>query len=123
MGFDSPKPLGEGETGGHTALPMWMDFMRDALKDIPETDFNQPTGFADGRGPNGMVRDGSYDDYHTDQANKRSGKPAKKKPKKAVVRSTDSGRTPSHRDDDTDEGADFSAPSGGGGGKSVEPLF
>jgi len=31
VGFDEKKNLGENETGGHAALPIWMDFMREAL--------------------------------------------------------------------------------------------
>lgn len=44
MGFDSSLPLGHGETGGHAALPMWIDFMREALKGQPEQQFPQPDG-------------------------------------------------------------------------------
>ena len=36
VGFDSPKTLGRYETGGRAALPMWIDFMKEALKDVPE---------------------------------------------------------------------------------------
>jgi len=33
VGFDEKKPLGNDETGGRTALPIWMDFMRVAIAD------------------------------------------------------------------------------------------
>src|SRR5262249_14198007 len=33
VGFDEKKPLGNNETGGRTALPIWMDFMRAAIAD------------------------------------------------------------------------------------------
>jgi penicillin-binding protein 1A len=33
IGFDEKRALGKDETGGHTALPMWIDFMRVALAD------------------------------------------------------------------------------------------
>jgi len=36
VGFDQLTPMGHSETGGHAALPMWIDFMRDALKGRPE---------------------------------------------------------------------------------------
>jgi penicillin-binding protein 1A len=36
VGFDQPVSLGRGETGGRTALPVWIDFMRDALAGVPE---------------------------------------------------------------------------------------
>jgi penicillin-binding protein 1A len=44
VGFDSTKSLGSSETGGKAALPMWIDFMRTALKDIPEVPLQQPDG-------------------------------------------------------------------------------
>lgn len=37
MGFDQPKSMGQGETGGGAALPIWIDFMRYALEDQAET--------------------------------------------------------------------------------------
>jgi penicillin-binding protein 1A len=33
VGFDEKKELGENETGGHAALPIWMDFMREVVAD------------------------------------------------------------------------------------------
>lgn len=36
IGFDQPVSLGRAETGGRTALPVWIDFMRVALEGIPE---------------------------------------------------------------------------------------
>jgi penicillin-binding protein 1A len=33
VGFDEKKPLGPKETGGQTALPIWMQFMRAAIAD------------------------------------------------------------------------------------------
>ena len=44
LGFDQPAPLGRGEVGGRAALPMWMDFMRVALKDEPQTRQPRPPG-------------------------------------------------------------------------------
>ncbi len=35
VGYDQPRSLGERETGGGLALPIWMDFMREALKKVP----------------------------------------------------------------------------------------
>ncbi|MBP6019432.1 MAG: PBP1A family penicillin-binding protein [Burkholderiaceae bacterium] len=37
MGFDQPRSLGSGETGGGVSLPIWLDYMRVALKDQPQT--------------------------------------------------------------------------------------
>lgn len=36
VGYDQPTPLGKGEVGGRTALPMWVDFMRGALKGVAD---------------------------------------------------------------------------------------
>jgi penicillin-binding protein 1A len=44
IGFDQPKRLGNGETGGSAALPMWIDYMAKALKDIPESIAAPPEG-------------------------------------------------------------------------------
>lgn len=42
VGFDQPQSL--HEYGAQAALPMWMDFIQDALKDKPEHLFEQPPG-------------------------------------------------------------------------------
>ena len=44
VGFDSNKPLGNRETGARAALPMWVDFMGNALKGVPEVPYPQPSG-------------------------------------------------------------------------------
>ncbi|HET8706224.1 MAG TPA: penicillin-binding protein 1A [Pseudomonadales bacterium] len=44
VGFDNPEPLGKGEFGGVAALPIWMDYMHDALQGVPETMQKQPDG-------------------------------------------------------------------------------
>jgi len=36
MGFDQPKSLGSRETGGGIAMPIWVEYMGDALKGVPE---------------------------------------------------------------------------------------
>ncbi|MEQ1638007.1 MAG: penicillin-binding protein 1A [Methylococcales bacterium] len=36
LGYDNPTSLGSRETGGDAALPMWMSFMREALKGVPQ---------------------------------------------------------------------------------------
>ncbi len=41
-GFDTPKPMGNSETGGKAALPIWVDYMRVALEGIPELPLKQP---------------------------------------------------------------------------------
>jgi penicillin-binding protein 1A len=45
VGYDTYEmPMGKYETGGHTALPIWMDFMSAALKGRPNRDYPQPEG-------------------------------------------------------------------------------
>lgn len=44
VGFDSFRPLGRKEVGGRVALPAWIDFMRVALKDVPEQGWDLPEG-------------------------------------------------------------------------------
>lgn len=42
MGFDQPRSLGDNETGGGAALPIWMDYMSKVLKDVPEATYPLP---------------------------------------------------------------------------------
>lgn len=44
VGFDKPKRLGRGETGGSTALPIWIKYMEYALKELPVTELQIPDG-------------------------------------------------------------------------------
>jgi len=44
LGFDRLKPLGSRETGGGAALPMWVSYMREALRGLPEHNLEQPSG-------------------------------------------------------------------------------
>jgi penicillin-binding protein 1A len=44
VGFDQERPLGEQEEGGKTALPMWIYFMEEALRDRPEHRQSEPPG-------------------------------------------------------------------------------
>ncbi|HEX8902932.1 PBP1A family penicillin-binding protein [Vitreimonas sp.] len=43
-GFDTPRDMGEGETGGRISAPIFRDFMREALRDTPPTPFRIPSG-------------------------------------------------------------------------------
>jgi penicillin-binding protein 1A len=44
VGFDQERSLGPGEEGGRTALPMWVYFMAEALKGVPEQRRAAPPG-------------------------------------------------------------------------------
>lgn len=51
MGFDQPKKLGSGETGGAAALPIWIGYMQRALRDVPVSLPTAPEGLvASGKG-------------------------------------------------------------------------
>ena len=44
VGFDSERSLGRGELGGTAALPIWIDYMLEAHKELPKVDFEIPPG-------------------------------------------------------------------------------
>ncbi|AZR81125.1 penicillin-binding protein 1A [Thiomicrospira sp. S5] len=44
VGFDTPTTLGRSEVGGRAALPIWIDYMREALKPYPNAPFGLPEG-------------------------------------------------------------------------------
>ena len=44
IGFDQERSLGDNEEGGRTALPMWVGFMEEALRDRPEHRLPEPPG-------------------------------------------------------------------------------
>jgi penicillin-binding protein 1A len=44
IGYDQPRPLGPGETGGTSALPMWMHYMAEALRGQPDASYAMPEG-------------------------------------------------------------------------------
>ena len=44
VGFDNFTPLGRREFGGTAALPIWIEFMRQAMEDMPEKNRVTPTG-------------------------------------------------------------------------------
>jgi penicillin-binding protein 1A len=44
IGYDNPRKLGDNETGGGLALPIWIDYMRHALKGVPVEQYSAPEG-------------------------------------------------------------------------------
>ena len=44
IGYDNPRKLGDNETGGGLALPIWIDYMRHALKGVPVEPYSAPEG-------------------------------------------------------------------------------
>jgi penicillin-binding protein 1A len=65
IGYDQPKSLGDRETGGGLALPIWVNYMGKALKDEPMVTRTMPLGLIEANGdyyyseypPGGAVRD------------------------------------------------------------------
>ena len=51
IGYDTPRKLGDRETGGGLALPVWIEFMQHALRGVP---LQQPEP------PEGVVQEGPY---------------------------------------------------------------
>ena len=49
VGFDQSQPLGEGEEGSRTAVPIWVDFMRGALAGTPQRGWPMPEGLVQAR--------------------------------------------------------------------------
>jgi penicillin-binding protein 1A len=44
VGFDQPRKLGDRETGGGLALPIWINYMATALKGMPDRPVTPPAG-------------------------------------------------------------------------------
>ena len=44
IGYDTPRKLGDNETGGGLSLPVWIRFMQHALSKVPDTDLPTPRG-------------------------------------------------------------------------------
>ena len=44
VGFDEKRTMGEKETGARVALPVWIEFMTEALKGVPDRSFPEPHG-------------------------------------------------------------------------------
>jgi penicillin-binding protein 1A len=44
MGYDQPRSLGRHETGAQSALPIWISFMSEALKGVPQKGWEMPAG-------------------------------------------------------------------------------
>ena len=49
VGFDQERSLGANEEGGHTALPMWVYFMSEAMRGQGERQLRQPDGVVSAR--------------------------------------------------------------------------
>jgi len=101
VGFDQERSLGEAEEGARTALPIWIQFMREALKGVPEKRRTMPDGLVTLRiSPDtGMLASGENPD--------------------AILETfmTD------HLPGTSDTGGEGPAPSGGSDSSGGEPIF
>jgi penicillin-binding protein 1A len=59
IGFPTPRNMGSGETGGTAALPMWINYMRSALANVPETFLPRPPGIS-----SALAGEGDHEDYY-----------------------------------------------------------
>ncbi len=50
MGYDTPRSLGDRETGGGLSLPVWVNFMETALKGVPIMEPTAPEGLVNVNG-------------------------------------------------------------------------
>jgi penicillin-binding protein 1A len=57
MGYDTPRSLGDRETGGGLSLPIWINFMETALKGVPVMEPTAPEGLVNLNG------DWYYEEY------------------------------------------------------------
>jgi len=59
IGFPTPRNMGSGETGGTAALPIWINYMRAALANVPETFLPRPDGIR-----SALAGEGDHEDYY-----------------------------------------------------------
>lgn len=57
IGYDTPRKLGSKETGGGLSLPVWIEFMAQALKNVPVAEPQVPEGVVNSAG------EWFYDEY------------------------------------------------------------
>jgi penicillin-binding protein 1A len=57
IGFDNPHSLGDKETGGGAALPIWMGYMEKVLKNVPEAVYTMPDNMVAARINDNGLRD------------------------------------------------------------------
>jgi penicillin-binding protein 1A len=73
VGFDHERPLGGAEQGGFTAIPMWIDYMGEALLRTPEHTMSRPPGIIEyrinpqtGLIASGATRDSVFEKFDVD---------------------------------------------------------
>jgi penicillin-binding protein 1A len=61
IGYDNPRKLGDRETGGGLSLPVWIEYMAQALKGLPVTEPHAPEGVVN------VAGEWYYDEYSPGQ--------------------------------------------------------
>ncbi len=97
VGFDQVRSLGNRETGGRAALPMWIYYMREALKGTPEKLLQRPAGLVTVKidPDNGLLADSNqsnaiFETFRSEYVPTRHSKPKIERPAPAA----DSPETP-----------------------------
>lgn len=83
LGLDQNTPLGRSEFGSTAALPIWIDFMKTALKDVPNTPRSQPPGIVSmrinpttGKRARADERDAIFEYFRTENTPKEEANPS-----------------------------------------------
>jgi penicillin-binding protein 1A len=96
VGFDDKTSLGKDETGARAALPIWISFMNQALKDTPIEKFKMPEGIT-------LVK-----------VNIETGLPSNGSSQETITEAFVEGSAPVEKEDHEKEGASSGTPVGGG---------
>ncbi|MDC6166053.1 penicillin-binding protein 1A [Paucibacter sp. XJ19-41] len=76
IGYDQPRKLGSRETGGGLSLPVWIEYMQYALRNVPVSEYSAPEGVVNLNGEwyydeftgGNAVRELSSDEGHLPQS-------------------------------------------------------
>ena len=104
IGYDIERPLGRHETGSKAAAPIWVSFMKKAVKDVPIKDFAIPDGveFAKIDPKTGLLAN-SQTEEPIFEVFKIGTKPTKAAPKKEHTRTDDFLMLDAGAEDEIDE--------------------
>jgi len=126
MGYDHMEPLGVEETGGKTAVPVWTRYMAEALRGVPETALQEPSGLVTvridthtGNSSSATSPDAIFETFPAEQAPKRNPTAAKVTRRRPTVRR----EAPSSDDDDSSDSSDNSSEDSADSPSSPEQLF
>jgi penicillin-binding protein 1A len=92
VGFDDKTSLGKDETGARAALPIWISYMSQALKDTPIEDFKMPEGIT-------LVK-----------VNIETGLPSNGSSQETITEAFVEGSAPAEKEDHEKEGSSSGAP-------------